>query len=309
MLRRSISTKMVCDEYIEKLKRDGKKLSTRANYQQKIEKYILPYLPKKITKLNNFNFNGLSIQLQESLSNKSVNDIITLLNCILKFAFNFKYMRKQITIEKIKGNEADSIEVFTNAEQKILINHLSTHLNYFNFSVALALMTGIRIGELSALTIENLHDDFLEVKFTLQRVKNIDTSNTLSKTVINISSPKSQKSKRLVPIPSILKDAKERLNYSKDSFIVTGKKIYMEPRTIERNFKKLLEECHIKYRKFHTLRHTFAMNCVAINMQDTMLAELLGHSSTTTTKKYYIHYNLEMKKTELEKVPVYSSMS
>lgn len=305
MLLRSISTELVCQKYLEYLKMNGKKLSTRANYQQKIEKHLLPYLPTKTRKLTNFNFDELILRLKESLSDKSVNDIIILLNSILKFTFDCKYMRKQVIIEKIKENEVDSIEIFTRKEQDNLVKYILSHMNFFNYGILIALTTGIRIGELSALTIENLHDDFIEVKYTLQRIKNIDTSNTLSKTIINISSPKSQKSRRLVPIQSILKDAKESLKYSKDSFIVTGSSDYMEPRTIERNFKKLLRECHIKYRKFHTLRHTFAMNCVAINMQDTMLAEILGHSSTATTKKYYIHFNLEMKKAELEKVHIY----
>ena len=53
MLLRSKKTEDVCKEFLEKLKSERKKLSTRANYQQKIYKYILPNLPflaKKIRK-------------------------------------------------------------------------------------------------------------------------------------------------------------------------------------------------------------------------------------------------------------------
>lgn len=301
MLRRSISTKIVCKEYIEKLKISGKKLSTRANYIQKIEKYMLPNLPMTLKDIRKSHCDTLINVLQESLSNKSVNDIIILMNSILKFAFEQNYIKKVIIIDKLDDNAPDNIEIFTDIEQEILIKYILSHMDYFNFSVLLSLMTGIRIGELSALTTENMHDDFIEVNYTLQRVKNIDNQNIQPKTIIDISEPKSKNSKRTIPMPSMLRQVKRRLDYKEATYIVTGSKYPMEPRTIERNYKKILTDCNIVYRKFHTLRHTFAMNCVVTNMRIEMLAELLGHSSTEITKKYYIHFSLEMKKAELEK--------
>ena len=44
------------------------------------------------------------------------------------------------------------------------------------------------------------------------------------------------------------------------------------------------------------------MNCVKGGMSIELLSELLGHSSIKTTRKYYIHYDLEIKKEELKKV-------
>lgn len=40
--------------------------------------------------------------------------------------------------------------------------------------------------------------------------------------------------------------------------------------------------------KFHNLRHTFASNCAANNMNLHMLMELMGHKKIETTQKYYI---------------------
>ena len=43
--------------------------------------------------------------------------------------------------------------------------------------------------------------------------------------------------------------------------------------------------------KFHNLRHTYASNCAANNMNLQMLMEMMGHKKLETTKKYYISTN------------------
>ena len=151
-------------------------------------------------------------------------------------------------------------------------------------------------------TNDNFFDDFIAVKYTLQRVKNIDSNGKSPQTIIVISEAKSKKSIREVPFNDIIINTKKTLVYNKSSYILTGSSDFIEPRSIERRFKKILVDCKIKYRKFHTLRHTFAMNCVKGGMSIELLSELLGHSSIKTTRKYYIHYDLEIKKEELKKV-------
>lgn len=304
MLLRSIETKKVCIEFLEELKKSGKKASTRANYHQKIHKYILPSLPAKATKIRKSHCDELVNTLQKSLCHKSVNDIIILLNSIFSFAYEKRYMRKFIKIEKLKDTRIDDIEIFTDREQEILVDYILSHLDYFNFGVLITLTTGLRIGELSALTQENICSDFVQVEHTLQRIKNIDSNEKTSKTIIILSHPKSEKSKRKIPLDDIVIDIKKRLTYHNDAYIVTGGNYYMEPRTIERKYKKLLNDCDIKYRKFHTLRHTFAMNCVCSGMKTEMLAELMGHSNTKVTAKYYIHYALEYKRKMIKKASI-----
>ncbi len=302
MLLRSKKTEDVCKEFLEKLKSERKKLSTRANYQQKIYKYILPNLPFLAKKIRKSDCDCLINSLKETLSYKSINDIIILMNSIFIFSFEKKYMKKLIKLAKTEEHPVDNIEVFTKEEQEKLQEYLLSHLDYFNFSVLLALGSGIRIGELSALTNDNFFDDFIAVKYTLQRVKNIDSNGKSPQTIIVISEAKSKKSIREVPFNDIIINTKKTLVYNKSSYILTGSSDFIEPRSIERRFKKILVDCKIKYRKFHTLRHTFAMNCVKGGMSIELLSELLGHSSIKTTRKYYIHYDLEIKKEELKKV-------
>ena len=54
--------------------------------------------------------------------------------------------------------------------------------------------------------------------------------------------------------------------------------------------KKIKTELGIEF-KFHKLRHTYASNCAANNMNLQMLMEMMGHKKLETTKKYYISTN------------------
>ena len=71
-------------------------------------------------------------------------------------------MKKLIKLAKTEEHPVDNIEVFTKEEQEKLQEYLLSHLDYFNFSVLLALGSGIRIGELSALTNDNFRSIYFE---------------------------------------------------------------------------------------------------------------------------------------------------
>ena len=52
--------------------------------------------------------------------------------------------------------------------------------------------------------------------------------------------------------------------------------------------KKIKEELGFEF-KFHTLRHTFASNCAANNVNLNMLMDLMGHKKIETTRRYYLN--------------------
>lgn len=303
MLLRSIKTEFVCQEYLKKLKRENRKITTRATYQNKIETYILPNLPKMMKSINNTACeNFISVLIEKKLSNKTINDVITILNSILSFAFNRKYKKEFIKIKKLKENKNDKIEIFTDEEQERLVNYILKHLTPFNFAILLTLTTGLRVAELAALKKENVYDDFIFVEHNLLRVKNLDNPEIESKTLIIVTDTKSEDSEREIPMDDFVINLYKQLNYTADnSYITTKTENYTESKQIERKFKELLTACNIKYRKFHTLRHTFAMNCVRNGMKIEVLAKLMGHSDIRVTLKYYIHYSLELKREAMYK--------
>ena len=81
--------------------------------------------------------------------------------------------------------------------------------------------------------------------------------------------------------------------------------IYLRPETAQGifvDFKNVLRKCRIKSYKFHTLRHTFASNCIEVGMDVKSLSEMLGHSSVEITLNKYVHSNYKLQKKYLEKL-------
>ena len=70
----------------------------------------------------------------------------------------------------------------------------------------------------------------------------------------------------------------------------------MDPRTYQNKFKKYLQTAGIEYRNFHSLRHTFATNCINSGADVKSLSEILGHSDVKTTLNRYMHPTIETKR-------------
>ena len=126
-----------------------------------------------------------------------------------------------------------------------------------------------------------------------------------NKTIVIIDTPKSMTSIRTIPINSklynILKQVKRKC--TKNDFVLTGlSDHYVEPRNYQYNFKEILKKSKIKRYKFHTLRHTFATNCIEAGMDIKSLSEILGHADVSITLNIYVHSSDKTKRKYLEKI-------
>ena len=61
-------------------------------------------------------------------------------------------------------------------------------------------------------------------------------------------------------------------------------------------FNKILKELKIKQFNFHSLRHTFATNCISLGCDYKTVSELLGHSNVNITLNLYVHPRYSQKK-------------
>lgn len=68
------------------------------------------------------------------------------------------------------------MRVLTREEQTLFVSYLLEELDECRFGILLALLTGIRIGELCALRWENvsLKDNTIKISSTMQRLKDMD---------------------------------------------------------------------------------------------------------------------------------------
>lgn len=82
--------------------------------------------------------------------------------------------------------------------------------------------------------------------------------------------------------------------------MLNGKKP-MEPRTYQYMFSRYLGEAHIRNKNFHSLRHTFATNCIENGMDAKCLSEILGHSDVKTTMNRYVHPTMDNKRSQMNR--------
>ena len=65
---------------------------------------------------------------------------------------------------------------------------------------------------------------------------------------------------------------------------------------------KILKRHNFKHLSVYELRHLFATRCVDVNIPINQIQQYLGHSLASTTMDYYVGYDEETNKTEIEKL-------
>lgn len=296
-----------CDEWLM-FSRVRIKESTYAKYQSVIEKHIKPRLGDfHATALTSLVMEKFTRELlwEEELSAKTVKDILVLLKSILRY-MNENYggvlPKVEIVYPKEKKRE---MRVLSKEEQAGFSRYLMTDMDDGKFGALLALMTGLRIGEVCALRWKDisLDEQTIRVSSTMQRLKNMGEGNG-AKTKILINAPKSDASARIIPLTDYtLELCRMRKAQSPDAFVLTGEEDrFMEPRTLQYRFEKYTRDCALEGVHFHTLRHSFATRCVEVDFEIKSLSEILGHSSPKITLERYVHSSLELKRSNMNKL-------
>lgn len=293
-------------DWIENKKMQVKE-STLSHYKSVIDNHIIPILGEyKIASISSdiiqHHINKL---LKEGLTGKTVNDILTIIKSIIKYASckGFEHNCDLSTISvKTKRNDIQTLTIF---EQKILCNFLVDNLNNKNFGILLSIYTGIRLGELCALKWSDidLSEKVLKINKTMLRIQDNFSEYHSNKTKIIVTPPKSEDSVRVIPIPKFIFNIICKMQRRPDAYIMTGKcDSFIEPRNMQYYFKSVLKKCNIRDVNFHILRHTFATRCVESGFEIKSLSEILGHSDVKITLQRYVHSSMDLKRKNMDKL-------
>lgn len=244
-------------------------------------------------------------KLEQGLSQKTIKDILIVLKMVLKFGSKNKWIEYQpFDIQFPTEREKHSVEVLSRTHQKKIMQYIQEHFTFRNLGVYICLCSGMRIGEVCALTWEDMDTDIgiIKVRRTIQRIYTIEEGTR--KTELILDTPKTKNSIREIPMSKdllrMLKPIKKIVNNS--FYVLTNDAKPTEPRTYRTYYKNLMRELGIPELKFHGLRHSFATRCIESKCDYKTVSVLLGHSNISTTLNLYVHPNLEQKKKAIEQM-------
>lgn len=254
-----------------------------------IQQYIkqLTELPKKTR--GQFQEDG------ETIAASTVRRYLTVLQSIFKQAVKQGLLNENpanaehLTLPKV---QVPKIDIFTKQEAAQMLAALENEDLQFQTLIQLAIFTGARRGELTALKFSDI--DFEQRKITIERSAYKITGQPLA------TKPPKDYETRTVTINEsccqLLKMLKrEKLAESQrlgsawcgDDWVFTqwnGE--MMNLMTPTKQFAKFLKKNGLKHRKFHSLRHTSATLLLYAGVNIKQVQGRLGHGDIETTNKY-----------------------
>lgn len=142
----------------------------------------------------------------------------------------------------------------------------------FKYAIEFLLATGLRKGEMLALTWSDIDYD----------AKTISVNKSYSISLKSVNTPKTESGKRVIPL---FKKAQEVLSNFEYRQGVIFKDLQ---KSLDRNWNAVCKKINLDAR-IHNLRHTFASRCYALGIDLKVIQGWLGHQDVATTSNVYSH--------------------
>ena len=268
-----------------------KKRTVQSNYSW-TQNYLIPYFGKtRIQSITPRMITKFLSSLKPGLSNKTINNIRETLNIMMEDAVKRELIHSNPVLatlpraedkkEHILLTDDECNTLFAEKNMKKLWNN---DILSYTYSFVAGL-TGLRAGELLAITFEDISKDAINVE------KSYDSKNK------EITTTKTSET-RVIPITAEI----YRLLYTCYHSHSHGRKHYifsldgdnpMSEAALRKAFYKALERIGIDEEErrgrgltFHSWRHKFATECVKANMHPLKITAITGHKSIDMLYRY-----------------------
>ena len=292
------------NEWIELYVKPSVKKRTYEQYTQIVQKRLIPMLGDyDLEDLTPIVLQRYVVDLSQhgnarngkGLAPNSVNSIILVLRASLSMAYVLGFA-SEIASDKVKRPKVTekTVDSFSIEEQKRIEQAVLRDKRDKMFGIILCLYTGVRIGELLALEWSDI--DFVKGELSITKTC-YDGKDESGKSSRITGTPKTESSKRIIPIPKqIIPHLREIKKRSTSKYVVGNDSKIITVRSYQRSFELLLKKHKIPHHGFHALRHTFATRAIECGMDVKSLSEILGHKNPTITLNRYVHSFMEHKR-------------
>ena len=287
-----------CVEIWLETKKDIIKPSSYRKYQQWFNKYIITYIDIPIINIDSqmvFDLIYKRLYEQNKLSPRLCNTLLCVLREFFDFVVQSGYISKNPceNLKRIPEHKKE-IEVFDPQECELIEEYVSAKPQSNIFGVLVSLYTGVRIGELLALTWQDV--DFENRMLIVNK--------TISETG-EITSPKSKTSVRTIPLhDELLSLLEQKKQSARSKYLIETKGGKTRIRVYQNKFERLLKKQGISHRGFHALRHTFATRLIEYEVDIKTVSTLMGHSNYNTTLSIYVHVSMDMQRKAIQKLKI-----
>lgn len=287
----NLTFNQVFDDYIEYRSKDIKPQSL-----SRVKNLYKVFEPIGNIKINNFDlatYRKFRLYVeQKNYSLEYNNKLMGLLRRLIKYS-NKYYNTSDSTLKYIDnfkevGRIKKEMQFFTYEEFQKFISVID-EFDYKTFFEVLYYL-GLRQGEATALTWNDI--DFQKKEVNINKT----LTTKLKGQLYTISSPKTQSSNRVLPIPNKLigslkklKDKAKEKKYFNNSWFVFGDELPFRETTIQQRKNKYCKLAEVKQIRIHDFRHSCASFLISNEASIVLVSKYLGHSKISTTLDTYTH--------------------
>lgn len=286
--------------FLEDKKTDRRiKISTYETIKSRIYKWILPtFKDKKINSITKADVRKWQNHLQTASgrTNKPLSDQY-IFNLVRQLSSIFNYGRiyglKENPVAELAstgysaGEKKKSEAYWTKKQFEKFISTFPEHDTYYTIFMILY-WTGIRLGELQALTVADILPDRIIINKTYHVYNGQEV----------VTKPKTKRSIREVEIPSelyaIIEEHKKKLYHPRktDRLFLPGST------TIMKHFKDHIKLAELPEIRLHDIRHSHASLLINNGADALLVCDRLGHKDPSMTLSIYSHL-FESRKNDL----------
>lgn len=258
----------------------------------------------------------------QGLSPKTQRNIFNLLHQAMEQARGQQLIwSNPLDFVKLVKTQPNEVEFLTASEIKVLLD--ASRGNSYRIGILLGTFCGLRLGEMMALTHDDVRYDanlgchYLDIHHSLQRVTNYNRKPGENKTVLRVGETKTRKSKRQIPLlPEVAAEIKAHMEAQRLEFgnrkgiylICNADGGFIDPSTWRNWLKDLARKVGITRNVHpHMLRHSFATHALQSGLEITEISQLLGHTDTAFSSRVYVHTDLEGRNIAVSKMEMFTS--